>query len=120
VIPKKQYLVLFGCLCFSQVSLPIAGAQTAVVGPKQTVASQEASENSELDHMNHLIAKLKSDTAKIQDPAAKSAAIDNLDLWQHMLDKMLRENPNANNVGAEHHHENDPAPPALKQSPKPQ
>lgn len=106
-------------LCLALCSSASLPSQTAKVGPKEAVPVGEQAGGSELEHMSHLVAQLKLDAAKIQDPAAKKAAEDNVDLWGHMLDKMMRENASANNVGKEHHHTSDPAPPALKQSPKP-
>ena len=90
------------------------------MGPKQVTSQAEPTEGSEIDHMLHLITQLKAEVPKIQDPAAKKAAVDNLDLWQHMVDRLIRENKSANNTGGEHHHAEDPAPAALKQSPKTQ
>ena len=100
--------------------VPTLLAQNAKVGSKVDAAQAEASETSEIDHMMHLVAKLKLEIPKIQDPNAKQAAIDNLDLWQHLLDHLMQENQSANNTGKEHHHADDPAAADLKQSPKPQ
>jgi hypothetical protein len=65
--------------------------------------------------MTQLVTKLKTEVPDIKDPAAKQAALDNLELWQHLIDKILTDNRNANNVGKVHHHANEPA---TKQDPK--
>ncbi len=113
------------CLLFL-LSLPLPAqtapllAQNAHVGGKEPVPAQDAPGSTELDHMSGLISRLKAEVLNIQDPAARRAAQDNVDLWEHLLDKMIRDNPKANNSGPEHHHDNEPASPELKQSPKPQ
>jgi hypothetical protein len=118
-LKNKKFLALYSCLLLAQTNPRMMIAQTAATTTKQTTGG-DVPEKSEIDHMNQLVEKLKLDSAKIKDPAAKSAALDNLDLWQHLLDHIMRENQNANNVGGEHHHDDNPAPSELKQSPKPQ
>jgi hypothetical protein len=115
---QRQVLSLFALLLLAPSAMTLA--QTARIGPKETRPTGEVAGGSELDHMGQLITRLKLTVGKIQDPEAKKAALIEVDLWQHLLDHLIRENGSANNSGAEHHHEQGNAPAALKQSPKPQ
>ena len=94
-------------------------AQTSKVSGKEPIASAPNSKDPELDHMAALITTIKGEIPSIQDPAAKKTASDNLDLWQHLFDRLLLENKKANSTGEAHHHKLSAPDPALKQSPKP-
>jgi hypothetical protein len=124
---RKEHIMhtmLARLVFFSGALVPLcsiaSNAQIAKLGPKEPSSNQAVAGDSELDHMAKLVTQLKLDIQKVSDPAAKKTASDNLELWQHLLDKLERENPGANNTAAEHHHNDDPAQDTLKQSPKPQ
>jgi hypothetical protein len=114
---KRYHTALLLAMCFL-CAYP-AVTQGTKVGPKETIAPPANSKDPEMDHMTQLVTSLKAEIPSIQDPAARKAAEDNLDLWQHLIDKMLLENKGANNSGLAHHHETAVSNPALKQAPKP-
>lgn len=113
----KRTMIVLSLFCLSSLSSAIA--QSSKVSRAEPISNSASSKDSEIDHMTQLITKLKGEIPSIKDPAAKQAAEDNLELWQHMIDRILTENKKANNVGGEHHHADNPSTPALKQSPKP-
>jgi hypothetical protein len=114
---SKYYLALLGFVCLCHTTCAIA--QNAKISAKEQITSAPNSRDVELDHMAKLITSLKAEIPNIQDPAAKHAAMDNLELWQHLFDRILLDNKAANNAGGAHHHDTNAVDPALKQSPKP-
>lgn len=110
-------LVLFGLLLCS-VLVAQTPAPSVKVGPKQPTPPVSAP-GAETEHMIQLVTQLKLDVAKIRDPLARKAEMDNVDLWQHMLDHIAHENHASNNTGAEHHHDHDATTITKPNTPKP-